>query len=333
MNGELQLTPDLLAKPAQQVVRLIGQALLADVTVEYERVWSGDQNDLHDLRVALRRLRSWLRAFQDELSDTVRRKSRRRLRKMTRSTNAARDAEVALEWIATQTDLKSRERAGARHLHDQWQLEVEASQTTAKEYIGGRLPKLLATLSGDLDEYWERHPTDSSKKERRSTMNAALRTALQRHASRFAKAVARIDGLADVEAVHRARIAVKRLRYLLESVGADPEAAALTARLRTLQDALGAVHDSHRIADRIIEALSDSAARDARRVALQSMNLKDGAGATTPALKKIRPGFMALAQRVNDRQQLEFASFRRRWRKSQVQKAVATVKGLRSPSS
>ncbi|HZK77339.1 MAG TPA: CHAD domain-containing protein, partial [Gemmatimonadaceae bacterium] len=55
---------------------------------------AADDDLLHDFRVALRRLRSWLRAFDSSLGDTVRRKHERRLRSIVRSTNAARDATV-----------------------------------------------------------------------------------------------------------------------------------------------------------------------------------------------------------------------------------------------
>ena len=65
---------------------------------------------LHDFRVALRRLRSHLRAYAP-YSDPVPEKLNRRLRRLARTTNAARDAEVQLEWLRRQ---KRRLGAGTR---------------------------------------------------------------------------------------------------------------------------------------------------------------------------------------------------------------------------
>src|SRR6476661_11254113 len=99
------LRPALLALPAQHSVRVIASALLEDVLAAHARFEDDDADALHDLRVAMRRLRSWLRAFRPELSDTVRGRTRRKLRALASATNGARDDEVTLAFIARQTDL------------------------------------------------------------------------------------------------------------------------------------------------------------------------------------------------------------------------------------
>src|SRR5215469_6723031 len=89
-----------LQQPAATVVRGHTERLIQEADVAICRL--ADPNDvqaLHDSRVALRRLRGWLRAFDIELS--VKPKRRKALRRLARSTNKARDTEVSLEWLAT----------------------------------------------------------------------------------------------------------------------------------------------------------------------------------------------------------------------------------------
>lgn len=62
-----------------------------------------DNAALHDFRVALRRLRSTIRLYRLWLDDRVLpRKLCRRLKRLARATNAARDAEVGLAWVKRQ---------------------------------------------------------------------------------------------------------------------------------------------------------------------------------------------------------------------------------------
>ena len=55
-----------------------------------------DREALHDFRVAVRRLRSVLRAYRRWLGRAAARKARRRFRSLAATTNDGRDAEVQL---------------------------------------------------------------------------------------------------------------------------------------------------------------------------------------------------------------------------------------------
>src|SRR5262249_37623736 len=86
-----------------------------------------DAEALHDLRVALRRLRSLERAYRPWLADSISRKLRQRLRDLARSTNVARDTEVQIEWIGKQrTALQGRKRRGL-----EWMVEWLVQRKTA----------------------------------------------------------------------------------------------------------------------------------------------------------------------------------------------------------
>ena len=76
-----------------------------------------DKEGLHDFRVSLRRLRSMMRAYRAQLKGSGAKRLRARVKTLASSTNLARDAEVAIEWLMGERDrLAEAERAGAQPL-------------------------------------------------------------------------------------------------------------------------------------------------------------------------------------------------------------------------
>ena len=62
----------LLTEPTPRAARVIALHLLDVLDTEHERLGRpGDADALHDFRVALRRLRSWLRAYRRDVKDSV----------------------------------------------------------------------------------------------------------------------------------------------------------------------------------------------------------------------------------------------------------------------
>ena len=84
---------------------------------------------------------------------------------------------------------------------------------------------------------------------------------LRGHAAELDQRLAAVTGPLDVDAGHRARIAAKRLRYLLEPLRKIPEADSTEAMvpLKGLQDLLGELHDAHVAVDLLKAALVEVA--------------------------------------------------------------------------
>src|SRR5215210_5945824 len=110
----------LLERHPSEAVRLVAMDWLAQASAARERLGDAhDEEALHDFRVAIRRLRSTVKAFRRELDASVTRKSRDRLRRVAQATNGGRDAEVQLLWLDTQRQsLYSRHRPGAVWFRD-----------------------------------------------------------------------------------------------------------------------------------------------------------------------------------------------------------------------
>jgi CHAD domain-containing protein len=223
---------------------------------------AGDADALHDFRVAVRRLRSALRAYRPWLGRAASRKVRRALRDLGRATNVGRDAEVQAEWLASNGhSLSPQARAGvaklAQRLRKHRSLPVEQLQAelvAIADKILKRL-KLPDHAGGDF-----------------KIVYAAL---LAEHTAAVNARLAEISTPDQVEEAHEARIAVKRLRYLLEPlagelVGAPP----LLESVETLQNLLGELHDSHVLDETLADSDAARRASRATREAVAAGNAK-----------------------------------------------------------
>src|SRR5688572_3930088 len=147
-----------LRESTHRVVRMVALEHLADAAAARERLENEkDDEALHDFRVALRRLRSWERAFRPYIRDDVPRKLRRRLRNLARDTGTSRDLEVHLAWLREQRrGLGRRQRPGLRWLLatlDQRKAEADA---VLEDDVDGRFSRLQSKLSRALSSYRER---------------------------------------------------------------------------------------------------------------------------------------------------------------------------------
>ncbi len=209
-----------------------------------------------------------------------------------------------------------------RYIVERLERERNESVSAVRATLESDLPRLVKALCRQLETFWLRRSVTEPAPV--TGMAAATREVLLEQGQRLRRAIARIDSPTDFEGVHRARIAAKRLRYLLETLNGDPAASVLVKRLTGLQDVLGLAHDSHRIANRMVRELGECAARDARRTALLMMNL-DGDSADEPAFAKIRPGLTELARRAHASDRKAYDGFRRSWRKRQIESTLAAV--------
>src|SRR6185295_4211207 len=92
--------PQLLRQPVERAARDVAMRLLEQADEERRRLGQKDDPEaLHDFRVALRRLRSWLKTFKEPLRGSVAGSHRDVLRAVAHATNTGRDAEVHVEWL------------------------------------------------------------------------------------------------------------------------------------------------------------------------------------------------------------------------------------------
>ncbi|HET8722722.1 MAG TPA: CHAD domain-containing protein [Anaeromyxobacteraceae bacterium] len=270
----MSLHPETLERPEAEGARAVALALLAEAREQGARVGvPGDVEALHDFRVAVRRLRSTLRAFRDPLSPAVREKDLRRLRRVARATGEARDAEVLLAWLAAAAgDLPAAHRPAADWLSRRLAPRAEASDLAgAVSRLEGAGEVLARRLRRDA-------PTTAG-----GSFGLGIAGRIRDHAAAVSGWLARVETLADAPVAHRARIAGKRLRYLLEPLRDTPgvESREAVRSLKRLQDLLGELNDA-----RVAEAAVRAARHDAEAERIRHPERVEGPG--------LRPGLIAL---------------------------------------
>ena len=253
-----------LRESTDRTVRLVALGHLSDATAAHGRLASeSDDEALHDFRVALRRLRSWERAFRPYLRDDLGKKLRRRLRDLAHDTGDSRDLEVHLAWLADQRrSLGRRQRAGLDWLVTEMERKKADADRVLEKDVDGRFTRLEARLARALESYRERIRV---RKDGRAAPLPVFAEALAPRVRAAARDLERHLGHVrterDVREGHEARIAAKRLRYLLEPVmKIIPGAADLVDRLKALQDVLGDLHDAQVFGAEISKAAADAGA-------------------------------------------------------------------------
>ncbi|HUF36276.1 MAG TPA: CHAD domain-containing protein, partial [Gemmatimonadales bacterium] len=241
----MRLPDSLLELPAEEGARLIALGLIQALWSARLRLGTGDPEALHDFRVALRRLRTALRTYRPQVRESAPRRSLRRLRRLARATRDSRDLEVHIAWSRAQAPrLTPRQQVGVEWLLDRMERRRRESDAALGRRVARDFERTIAPLERRLSSY---HATIGTEPLRRSLAVAAVvGAAIGRLAGDLEAALGHVHGVRDEEPAHRARIAAKRLRYALEPIaGLVAGVGPLIERLRTLQDELGDLHDSH----------------------------------------------------------------------------------------
>jgi CHAD domain-containing protein/CYTH domain-containing protein len=305
--------PDtLLDESAGRGARVVALALAADLAAARDRLAGNrDPSALHDFRVALRRLRSWLRALRAEVEESRPRPAVRRLRRVAKASNAGRDAEVFVEWLREAEPRLELLGQGAA----QWMATRFARQQAEAEHV------LAEVLSKDFDRAREQlserlstyravlHVDGGTKDAALATVMAEL---VRKAAESLLASLPRVTARRRADDVHRARIAGKRLRYLLEPVAPHLEGGdALIERLKTLQDTLGDMHDAH-LWLLILRAVEGERTPPPGRATARRPTAARGAGAGDE-VRPTRAGFAQLARAARRHAAGGYDRFRREW--------------------
>ncbi|MGH3005739.1 MAG: CHAD domain-containing protein [Gaiellaceae bacterium] len=206
-----------------------------------------DPEDVHAVRVAVRRSRAVLRAARPLLDQAVSEPIRAELKWLGSTLGPVRDLDVLLERLRTQLDaLPADDRFAAERL---LQL-LSADRELARAQLLGALEseRYLALLDRLADLAAE--PAASGREK-------PLRALAARQFERLREEVARLPGEPSDTDLHSIRVRAKRARYaaeLAEATVGQP-AARFVARAKSVRDVIGEHQDAVVAAHRIQEAL------------------------------------------------------------------------------
>jgi CHAD domain-containing protein len=245
---------------------------------------------LHDFRVTLRRLRTWL-AVGDNAAG-VTRKSHKRLRRLARLSNAARDYEVQAAWLAEHATPSLEPEAPALvWLKSSLHRPSVQQCAAARRDLSRKWPKLARRLRRQL--------RGNSPRRSGGDCGEAVAADVARHARRLRQTLGHIKSVRDGASAHRARISTKRLRYLLEPFQDDFEPVRnVVKELVVLQDLLGEWRDR----ELILQVLARSAEQAASRTTRAWFESAVTANSPLPDVARLRgshpalPGLVKLAR-------------------------------------
>ena len=280
--------------PAKRAARVVALALLRDVVAARDRLEDpSDDKALHDFRVALRRLRTWIRAFRPVLRDTLRGKQVRRLGHIADATGASRDLEVRVEWLdRARRQLHGDERKGATWLIKRLRQEKLTCDAELRRVLDDDFDKAIRRVEKAMSRYEARVEGELSFEEVASEI-------VTRHLDALGSAMSGVSSVNDRAQGHAARIAAKRLRYVLEIVApSDSDQARAMVSLKELQDRLGELHDAQTLGSQLASLVAELSAAKAE-------NGKAPANGVVPGVDPV-PGLQALLRRLRQREKESF---------------------------
>ncbi len=230
-----------LQSPAPLIARRMARQFADNVRSERKRL--DDQEDLealHDFRVAMRKLRTWLRAYRPALSDTVSRRLERRLRRIASATDEIRNVEVRLALIE---GIQRRARASAaapEWLERRLKRRMRRASQEFQRVLNSDFDKTARRLDKALSRYMASVDTQPE------SFGLVTVAVLAQHAEALSEALGQITAIDQRDQMHLARIAAKRLRYALAPlVSVSPIVSALATNLASIQEALGNHRDAN----------------------------------------------------------------------------------------
>jgi CHAD domain-containing protein len=225
MNGTLPLVR-LLERRTRALKRYLAAAV------------KGDGIGVHQARVASRRLREAVPVLSDGLQGAKPAKAQRKIRRLTRALGAVRELDVTLHLVDELAEKPGIPRPALGDVRAHVIEAREQRREVMHERLAGvDVDKLVRRLDAVRDALG--HPSPDH------TWRAALASRIAKRARRLGSAIDAAGQIYAPEALHRVRIATKKLRYAMELADESRAApsAALVRTLRKAQDTLGRMHD------------------------------------------------------------------------------------------
>lgn len=241
-----ELGPDLIdaSMPVDQIAfAMLRRHLSRWIAHEPGARLGEDPEELHDMRVAGRRLDASLALFAPYLPAALPR-MRARLKALVEALGSVRDLDVQLTRFETfQRELAATDRSTLQPLKNLLDAErTQARIRMLRMLDSPKTEKWLARLKVELLK-----PTAARTRVDHEPIVAAAPMLVRARHRKLRKAVSRLTAESSLEDYHAARGRIKKLRYAIESVAAiyGKPADALLRSLRRLQDPLGEQQDAH----------------------------------------------------------------------------------------
>src|SRR5262245_40354324 len=244
----------------QSAFQIIAWACIHQLIANQPIMRSGDPDGLHQMRVALRRLRAAISLFSDMLADTQTEAVKSELKWIAGELGPARELDVFSKRIVKPILAGKPNGAGVAVLsRDLRQRREDAIVRALGAVESARFRKLVLDTAAWIEAGdWINNPDISACTLREQPIADAAAKELRRRWKKILKRGKRLDEL-DAQRRHRLRIQGKKLRYAAEffaSAFPRKRRQKFVASLERLQDALGDLNDivvHEKLSERFIE--------------------------------------------------------------------------------
>lgn len=217
----------------------------AETLIKLSSLKNFEEEDIHDIRVASRRLRTGIPIFSSCFEGKEAAKWLKALKSLTNSLGDARDSDVFIKYLSRYEDQPLTE------IVERLKVSREKSYIFAKKRISQMHKSgILEDIISNLKEI------NCSDK---NCYSLGLANICVRY-SAVEKYSRNLDDVYDKTGHHKMRIAVKKFRYCLEVFSPlfDDKLSAELASLKELQDSLGKMHDFDVFLEKIPEIIRES---------------------------------------------------------------------------
>lgn len=226
--------------------RVVARRYLGDLTANHQATCDGDSGALHQMRIALTRLRTAILFFSPMVADNQRTQTRDELKWLNARLGTVRDLDVAIERLKA----IDKQAPQASPNYQAWMAKrADSHRGLARALSSARYRRLIKSMSDWIENGpWSTARGKQAAKQRACPIAAYSADKLSRWQRRLLKKGRKLLKM-DAEERHRLRLLNKKLSYSIEAcedLFSDKRFSSLRAGLRYLRKAqrtLGQLND------------------------------------------------------------------------------------------
>jgi CHAD domain-containing protein len=226
--------------------RMIARGCLDDLTANHEATCRGDQAALHDMRIALTRLRAALSFFSPMAVDAESNELKQELKWLNGHLGAARDIDVAIERLKAAGKRQPQPKSNDRFWNKK---STDSHRALTRTLRSVRYRRLIKSASARVESGpWSTVKDKHAERQRRRPIARYSTRKLSQWHQKLLKKARSLEAMG-AKKRHRIRLANKRLRYSIEFfagllAGKDSSTQATLKQLRKAQESLGELNDA-----------------------------------------------------------------------------------------
>lgn len=232
--------------------------LIKEAAAHIPAVLANNNNEeLHCYRVTLRRMRSILQEFKSCMDHDIYTLLKEELRQMVIPTNTLRDMDVFLENMENYKGMVlPGDREAIARIEARLSLERNENFEEVKRFVKSSEYVNMLSVITDLTQT-EKFYSSCSRNDIRTVLKKNMHARLER----INKKGAKLDKKSDPRRFHAQRIAVKKLRYMLETFShlfPPQEYRSVIKTVKSLQETLGRYQDLSIQTSRLLQGFEES---------------------------------------------------------------------------